>query len=132
VYLQMKASQAHRSTAESQNPKSRDGITLSSFVLDMSPDREVIVKAFWLISMLTGEHSEIVAELPFPQSSLNSWEQLIPWPNAQAEDFINTFQRDGYMTALWVRKHLNTILPKLYGYGHQNSQYCCLQSWTYN
>jgi hypothetical protein len=61
----------------------------------------------------------MIAELPVPQSNLDSWERFMPWPNVHAEDF--TFQ-NGYMTQLLIRKHLNTIYAKLYGHRHQDSK----------
>jgi hypothetical protein len=90
----------------------------------VSHDRKVIPKSLDE-SLLTNDNSEMIAELPVPQSNLDSWERFMPWPNVHVEDFmnsVNTVQRDGYRTQLLIRKHLNTIYAKLYGQGHQDSK----------
>src|ERR1700677_3579698 len=70
-------------------------------------------------------HSDILAELDFPQSPILGWESTMPWPDlATAVDTGLNLQNMGcYNALLWLRKRLNHIHTALYGPGIQDRRW---------
>jgi hypothetical protein len=65
---------------------------------------------------LTFDTSDIIAELPLPQSGLLAYEDEMPYPNAmhteQTEEWGKIFE--SYIAQLYLRKHLNHIHKMFY------------------
>ena len=67
--------------------------------------------------MLTFWASDIVAELPFPQSGILTYEDDMPTPNLQAASNVDGFDPiiiESYGAQLFLRKHLNALHNMFY------------------
>lgn len=73
----------------------------------------LLVFAFWSILQL---ESDIIAELPLPQSHILAFEEMMPYPsiNLAKEWNFDDHVLQSYLAQLYLRKHLNQIHNVLY------------------
>ncbi|KAK4104353.1 hypothetical protein N658DRAFT_251087 [Parathielavia hyrcaniae] len=85
----------------------RDAVAVSE-----KSDNQLIF-AFWTCLQL---ESDIIAELPLPQSHILAYEDIMPFPNTNLAQELG-FKQDvlqSYLAQLYLRKKLNTIHGMLY------------------